>query len=177
MTNFASQYDGKDVEGFEEGIEESLQEWIRYVEIHGVSYPGGPIKEFEIGSSVQYLVTDTICRLCFGRPFGFIVKHADCYDFLKTLEERLPIVEKFSIYTEVGTLLSMISYVPWLKRILPSPHDENGIGRIIGVRFPQVLIGISYDCSDKLGSRYPAKSSTNDSRKAYTREMICLVHS
>ena len=129
-------YDGKDIEGFEEDIDQSLQEWIQYVEKHGVSSPGHPSKEFEIGMSIQYLVTDMICRLCFGFPFGFVAKHADCHDFLKTLQERLPIVEKFSIYTEVSSLLSFISYIPYVKRILPSAKDANGIGRIIGVMTP-----------------------------------------
>lgn len=114
-----------------------------FIEKNGVSTPGSPPKEFEIGRSVQYLVTDMICRLCFGHPFGFIAKHADCYGFLKTLEERLPIVEKFSIYTEVSSLLSFISHVPWLKRILPSATDQNGIGKIIGVR-------LSLQCAEQL---------------------------
>lgn len=76
-----------------------------------------------------------ICRLCFGRPLGFIANHGDCYEFLQTLEQRLPIVEKFSIYTEVSSLLSFISYIPWLNRVLPSATDKNGIGRLIGVNY------------------------------------------
>ena len=128
------QYDGKEIDGFEEGIEQTLQDWIQFVEKHGVSYPGEPCKEFEIGRSIQYLITDMICRLCFGRPFGFVANHGDCYDFLRTLEERLPIVEKFSIYTEVSRILSMVSHVPWLRRILPSAQDERGIGKIMGVK-------------------------------------------
>ena len=106
-----------------------------FIEKNGLSYADSPSKEVEIGRSIQYLVTDMICRLCFGSPFGFVAKHADCYDFLKTLEERLPIVEKFSIFTEVSTLLSFVSYIPWLKRILPSATDRNGIGKIIGVHY------------------------------------------
>ena len=74
-----------------------------------------------------------ICVLCFGRPFGFVSEHADCYHLLKTLEERLPIVEKFSIFTEMNHLLSLISRILLLKRILPSAADRNGIGKIIGV--------------------------------------------
>ena len=104
-----------------------------FIEKNGVSYPHSELKEFEIGRSIQYLVTDMIGRLCFGRPFGFIAKHADCYDFLKTLEERLPIVEKFSIFTEVSSILSFISFIPWFNRILPSATDRNGIGKIMGV--------------------------------------------
>jgi hypothetical protein len=127
------QYEGKEIEGFEQGIDASIADWTSYIEQHGVSKPGSSIEEFEIGRSIQYLITDMICRLCFGFPFGFTEKHADCYDFLKTLEERLPIIEKFSVYTELSCLLSLIAYVPWLNRILPSAKDQNGIGRIIGV--------------------------------------------
>ena len=110
-----------------------MQNWITYVEEHAVSYSDGPCKDFEIGRSIQYHVTDMICLLCFGHPFGFVAKHADCFNFLKTLEERLPIVEKFSIFTEVNRLLTVISHVPLLKRVLPSARDSNGIGKIIGV--------------------------------------------
>ena len=166
------QYDGKDIEGFEEGIQESLHEWIQYVEKHGVSYPGNSCKEFEIGRSTQYLVTDMICRLCFGKPFGFVASHADCHDFLKTLEERLPIVEKFSIYTEISKLLSLVSYVPWLKHILPSADDQNGIGKIIGVKIFGALTFDQASYPNELG-RYPVKSSTSDLRKESTRRMIC----
>ncbi|KAL8902778.1 MAG: hypothetical protein Q9207_004386 [Kuettlingeria erythrocarpa] len=134
-SQMAPGYEGKEVKGFEQDIQGSLQEWIMYVQKHGVSSPDGPPKDFEIGQSIQYLVTDTICLLCFGRPFGFVAKHADCYDFLKTLEERLPIVEKFSIFTEVNHLLALISHIPWLKRILPSATDSKGIGKIIGVAY------------------------------------------
>lgn len=129
----AAGYDGKGIEGFEGAIDENLQNWIKYVEQHGVSHPNESPKEFEIGLSIQYLVTDMICVLCFGFPFGFIAKHADCYDFLKTLMERLPIVEKFSIYTEVCSLLSVVARLPYIKRILPSAKDSNGIGKIMGV--------------------------------------------
>ncbi|KAF4634721.1 hypothetical protein G7Y89_g3383 [Cudoniella acicularis] len=126
-------YDGKDIKDFEIGIDENLQQWIQYIEEHGVTHPGQPVKEFEIGRSIQYLVTDMICRLCFGRALGFIENHTDRHEFLQTLEQRLPIVEKFSIYTEVSTLISFISNIPWVNKVLPSAEDKNGIGRIIGI--------------------------------------------
>ncbi|KAL8848824.1 MAG: hypothetical protein Q9221_006163 [Calogaya cf. arnoldii] len=132
-SQMAPGYEGRDVDNFGQDIEQNLQEWIIYVQKHGVSYPNGPHKDFEIGRSIQYLVTDMICLLLFGRTFGFVAKHADCFDFLKTLEERLPIVEKFSIFTEINQLLALVSHIPWLKRILPSARDSNGIGKIIGI--------------------------------------------
>ena len=125
-------------------MDRSVQEWIAYLEKNAISSRHGGIREFEIGRSIQYLATDTICRLCFGKPFGFISNHADCFDFLRTLEERLPIVEKFSIYTEVSRLLSFISYIPWLRRVLPSALDRKGIGKIMGVSHKVHLPKICY---------------------------------
>ncbi|KAL9639808.1 MAG: hypothetical protein Q9204_000948 [Flavoplaca sp. TL-2023a] len=132
-SQMAPGYEGKDVDNFEQDIVRSVQNWILYIEEHGVSCPNGPYKEFEIGRSIQYYVTDMICVLCFGHPFGFVAKHADCFEFLQTLEERLPIVEKFSIFTEVNHLLALVSHIPWLRRVLPSAGDSKGIGKIIGI--------------------------------------------
>lgn len=127
------QYEGKDTVGAEATINENLVEWIQYIEMNGLSYPG-MTTEFDIARSIQWLLFDMICRLCFGHPFGFISKHEDCYDFQKTLEERLPIVEIFAVVTEMSRILRFVSHVPLLKRVLPSAKDQSGIGKILGVR-------------------------------------------
>ena len=76
---------------------------------------------------------DLICRLCLGHPLGFIRKHGDLYEFQKTLEERLPIVEKLGVLAEVGMIIKILSYIPLLKRLLPSAKDDRGVGKILGV--------------------------------------------
>ena len=110
-------------------------EWIQYVDLNYVS--GCEVsKKLEMGRSLQYLTTDIICRLCFGHPFGFVRSHNDVYDFLKTLESRLPIVEQFSVLVEFSSLLSLLSSVPWIKRkIIPTATDSTGIGKIVGVGY------------------------------------------
>jgi hypothetical protein len=84
--------------------------------------------------SVQYLTTDIISHLCFGEPFGFTKFHTDVHGFIATLESRLPIVENFSVITELNTVLSLLSYIPAIKRLmLPQTTDSDGLGRILGV--------------------------------------------
>ena len=56
------------------------------------------------------------------------------FGFLQTLESRLPIVEQFSVLTELNTILSTLSKSNWVKRMLiPSAVDHSGVGRILGV--------------------------------------------
>jgi len=118
----------------EERVDETIRGWIQYVEMHGVSFPGAPPKEFEIGRSIQYLVTDLIVYLGFGYPFGFVQKHGDVYGILETVTERLPIVEQMTIFTEFSDILNFLTRIPWLKRrLVPSAGDKNGIGKMLTV--------------------------------------------
>lgn len=77
-----------------------------------------------------------ICRLCLGKPLGFIQNHTDMFQFQKTVEDRLPIVEKFAVLGEVNVLVRILSRTPVLWRLLPSTKDKEGIGAIVGVRYP-----------------------------------------
>ena len=101
--------------------------------MNGVSSASETIK-FDMACSIQYLTTDLITQLCFGEPFGFVKTHSDVFNFLETLESRLPIVEKFTVLVEINTLISFIAATPLLNRVLPQPTDKDGIGRITGVR-------------------------------------------
>ena len=84
--------------------------------------------------SMQYLTTDVISHLCFGKPFGFVKTHGDVYGFIATLESRLPFIENFSVIVELNRVLSAICSIPFLKnRLLPQPTDEDGLGKIVGV--------------------------------------------
>lgn len=128
-----TQYSGKDIEGMEDIINKRFSEWTSYIDQHWTSYPG-TIKKFDIARSVQYLTTDLISHLCFGQPMGFVENHEDVHSFLKTLESRLPIAEQFSVMVEFFTLLSMLSLIPWIKRLLiPQNTDTSGVGKILGV--------------------------------------------
>ena len=82
---------------------------------------------------IQYLTMDVITHLLFGKPFGYVRTQSDVHGFLKIVRERLPIVEAFSVLTELSTLLRLMSYVPGLERLIPNPRDKSGIGRVMRV--------------------------------------------
>ncbi|MCJ1323478.1 hypothetical protein MMC10_000138 [Thelotrema lepadinum] len=128
----ASGYEGKDIDHFEETVDENLQEWIQWIQKSALSGPGRS-EIFDIARSIQWLDFDLICRLCFGHCLNFIKSHSDQHDFQKVLEERLPIVEQFGVFMEVGSMIKFISRVPLLRKLLPSAEDKTGIGKIRGM--------------------------------------------
>lgn len=118
----------------EYAIDQNLLTWLDYIRIHAVATPDRHVA-FDMARSIQWLLFDMVCHLCLGHPLGFIDQHEDFYGFQNVLETRLPIVEKFAIFTEVNTWIKMISHIPILRRVLPSPQDRDGIGAIMGVRY------------------------------------------
>ncbi|KAI0977109.1 putative benzoate 4-monooxygenase cytochrome P450 [Xylaria arbuscula] len=129
-SKLASGYGGKDVEDFEHTIDENLMNWVLYIQANAMSNQQATL-EFDIARSIQWLLYDMICRLCFGVPGGFVDEHKDQHDFQETLEERLPIVEQFAVLTEANSWVRMIDRIPVLRRILPSSKDKEGLGVIL----------------------------------------------
>ena len=128
------QYGGRDVPEMEAIIDERFAEWISYVEQCWTS-SAETTRVFDIARSVQYLTTDIITHLCFGAPMGFVRKHEDLHEFLQTLENRLPIAERFSVFHELFTFLAIVTRIPVLKRhLIPNKEDGFGVGRILRVR-------------------------------------------
>lgn len=149
MKAHKTQYGGKDVEGMESAIDARLNEWIRVIDQNWASLPG-ETKSFDIGRSIQFLTTDIISHLCFGKPLGFVKNQKDMHDFLKTLESRLPIVEQFSVITEFNTLLVKLSNVGWIKRrMIPSAADCSGVGKILGVSHRAFTTPLAQDANQK----------------------------
>ena len=126
------------MEDFEKVVDDNLAAWIAYVQAHGLSASQSS-NEFDMARSIQWLLFDMICRLCLGQPLGFVKDHADKYSFQKTLESRLPIVEKFAVLTEVNRWIRILSRIPLMRRLLPSSKDKDGIGAIVGVSATSVL--------------------------------------
>ena len=127
------QYGGKDIENVESTIDTRLREWIAVIDRDWASLPGETWM-FDIARSIQYLTTDIISHLCFGQPLEFVQNQRDMHGFLKTLESRVPIVEQFSVLTELSTTLMKLSQIARLKKaMISSVKDRQGVGKILGV--------------------------------------------
>lgn len=130
------------MENFEKTVDDNLAAWVAYVQEHGLSASQSS-NEFDMARSIQWLLFDMICGLCLGQPLGFVKDHADKYSFQKTLEDRLPVVEKFAVLTEVNWWIRNLSRVPLMRRLLPSSMDKDGIGAIVGVSAASLPLGVS----------------------------------
>lgn len=93
---------------------------------------------------MQYLTLDVISTIAFGRTFGFLDKDGDLFDYIKTTENSLP-------------LMQMIALLPWLlnvlqsrlfKAFMPSSKDAVGLGKIMGLVSPIFSISEGYFPTD-----------------------------
>ncbi|KAF5878865.1 putative benzoate 4-monooxygenase cytochrome p450 protein [Botrytis fragariae] len=108
-----------------------MRVWVGYIEHNSIS-TSQAMKPFDNARSIQWLDFDLICQLCFEHGLGFISNHSDRYDFQKTLDERLSIVEQIGVLAEFGSILRFISRVTFLNQVLPSAKDKSGVGKILG---------------------------------------------
>ena len=76
---------------------------------------------------------DVITHLLFGNPFGYVRIQSDIHSLLQLAQERLAVVGVMALFPEIHPLLLFISYIPWVKRILPNRQDKHGIGRAMEV--------------------------------------------
>jgi hypothetical protein len=76
-----------------------------------------------------------ISTIAFGRTFGFLDRDGDLFDYIKTTEDSLP-------------LMQMIALLPWLlsvlqsslfKAFMPSAKDAIGLGKVMGYASPLLL--------------------------------------
>ncbi|PYH35826.1 cytochrome P450 [Aspergillus neoniger CBS 115656] len=116
----------------EDSIDQNLLFWLNYLQKHALTTSDRYVA-FDMARSMQWLLFDMVCHLVLGHSVGFINEHEDCYGFQNVLETRLPIVEKFAVLTEINAWIKMISCIPIVRRVLPSPQDRDGIGAILGV--------------------------------------------
>ncbi len=126
------QYGGKDIECVEDNVNSRIDEWMKVVDQNWTSNSNST-KPFDISRMIQYLTMDVITHLLFGDPFGYVRTQSDVHGFLQIVQERLPVVEQLSLFTELCSLLLFVSYMPWIRNVLPSRRDERGIGKVMKV--------------------------------------------
>lgn len=127
------EYAGRDIEGLEAAIDERFVDWISRIRTQSMS-TSEKTTFLDIGKYVQYLAVDIITHLCFGAPLGFVEHNKDMYGFLGVIEDRLPIVQHFSVLVELNTFLRRVTSIPAINKLfLPRATDKSGVGKILGV--------------------------------------------
>ncbi|KAL3296465.1 Pisatin demethylase [Colletotrichum asianum] len=126
-------YAGKDIEGLEDVVDERITEFINSIDRNWLSAPG-QTRLFDIARRVQFFTIDTITHVCFGKPMGFVESDTDMHNFIATIEQQLPIVQHFSVFLYLNTVLRWAAKIPSLRRlVVPSSADKSGIGVVMGL--------------------------------------------
>ncbi len=127
-------YAGRELENLESQVSERIQKLVDRIDSHWAMSSGESMKILDMARLIQFFTVDVITQLCFGKPLGFVNNNRDMFNFLKTIETQLPVVQHFTVIHEINTLIQRLADVPWLKRsIAPSSRDLTGIGVIMGV--------------------------------------------
>jgi hypothetical protein len=108
-------------------IERNIAKFIKLIERKYIS-TGTEYRPMDLGAKGQYLTLDVISDLAFGEPFGYLDQDDDVYDFIKIVENYLPIM------ITVGTVPSLVRLYQsrLLRGLFPKDTDKLGFGAFIG---------------------------------------------
>lgn len=126
-------YASKDIKDTELIIDKLLYHWLRRIDHVSRSQPGES-RAFDIGRRIRFLTVDLITRLCLGEAFGCIEDDCDQYGFLEAVQIGSAVSQQFWVIHEISRLLFYLTKIPFMRRrIVPSPNDSEGLGKVIGV--------------------------------------------
>lgn len=91
---------------------------------------GPDLKRLEFANLIQFFTLDVITSLTLSHPFGWLSEEKDLYDYVKIMEDNLPVM----YFMSAVPILSRIMAMPTIQRlVLPSVKDRVGMGRIKAV--------------------------------------------
>lgn len=122
-------YSGKENLHLEQDVDEQLLKLFDLINERYVACPEeGVFRTVDLSRVTSFFTLDTISQIAFGQTFGFLERDEDPYGYLKNLEQYLPALIVFGVYTELTQLLKM----PLMKSALPKSTDKRGLGRVMG---------------------------------------------
>lgn len=121
-------YGGKDVPGLEALIDEQLARLVDLIRRNYISDDkviGGAFKPMDLGDVVSYFTLDTIGRLSYGEPFGYLAEDKDVNNYLKIVKVSVPTIVASC---EIPPLQAILLNPLFLKFFGPKPTDKDGVG-------------------------------------------------
>ncbi|KLU81408.1 hypothetical protein MAPG_00498 [Magnaporthiopsis poae ATCC 64411] len=127
-SKMAAGYAGKDVDSLEAVIDKGISAFICLVERRYVSDLSG-FRPMDLARKVQYAALDIIGLLSLGERFGFTDEDTDVHQYIKILEESMPVMITLTIFPTLAKVLQS----RLCRRLMPSERDKIGLGVFIGV--------------------------------------------
>ncbi|KAK2044941.1 pisatin demethylase [Colletotrichum somersetense] len=117
-------YSGREIENLENKLDENILRLFRLID----SYIDAG-KPFDFGRKAQFFTLDVISDLAFGTPLGFMETDSDVHEYIKIMEESLPMFMATTVYPWVIRLFAS----PLFRTLLPSEKDPLGLGKVMGI--------------------------------------------
>lgn len=122
-------YAGKENQHLEQDVDEQLLKFFALINEKYVARPEeGVFRTVDLSRVTSFFTLDTISKIAFGQTFGFLERDEDPFGYLENLEQFLPALIVFGVYTELSNILKM----PVIKASLPKSTDKRGLGRVMG---------------------------------------------
>lgn len=128
-TRMAPGYSGKENLHLENDVDEKLLQLFELISSKYVARPDeGVYRTMDLSRVTSFFTLDVISKIAFGQTFGFLDNDNDPFGYLANLEQFLPAIIVFGVYTELTNILK----IPLLKSALPKSTDKRGLGRVMG---------------------------------------------
>ena len=122
-------YSGKENVHLEQDVDEQLLKFLGLIQFKYVARPEENIfRTVDISRVTSYFTLDVISKIAFGHTFDFLRNDEDPFGYLENLEQFLPAIIVFGVFTELTNILKF----PLMKAALPKTTDKRGLGRVMG---------------------------------------------
>lgn len=122
-------YSGRENLHLEQDIDDQLLKMFDLINTKYVTRPEqGYFRMMDLSQVTSFFTLDVISQIAFGQTFGFLDRDEDPFGYLKNLEQFLPAIIVFGVYSELTKILKM----PLMKAALPKSTDKRGLGRVMG---------------------------------------------
>ena len=84
------------------------------------------IRPMDFAAIAQQLTLDMITLLGLGKSFGYISEDTDKYEYIKSMEEAMPLI---NIFATLPGLCDIMRIPSIQKNFIPTPKDKTGLGK------------------------------------------------
>ena len=126
----ASGYAGKENPGLESEIDERIHDLIDLIDRKYICTDQEPGRQMDFARKAQFFTIDVISGLAFGQPFEYLMFDEDRHEYIKTIEEALPVIMSMTELMEVHSFLEKSSL---MKLLAQSATDKIGFGKVIKI--------------------------------------------
>lgn len=128
-------YAGKENPRTESDIDVRIRDLISLIERKYVCTDNEPARQMDLAQKAEYFTVDVITGLAFGESFGNLIADEDKFDYIKTVEEAMPVIMLMTWLPEVHSFLEKSSLMKWMA---PSSTDKIGFGKAIAIAHEKV---------------------------------------